>query len=238
MDTGTPLFATYYLLHQVRQDGHEARALDGGRELALVPHAHTRALARHDLAEGRQVTAQHVGIFVVDGFDVLLAERALPVDRFWSRHSLMILKWDIFDANLLIAHPLVHGSRRIRRARSRRGRALRRAIQDDHVLGYDFGALFLGTVLRFPFAGLQATFDVDFAALGQVLLADVSQLAPSHDGMVLGALLLLPLGVGPLRGSGHREVAHALAARSAAALGIPRQVPDDHCAIEIHKFVS
>ena len=55
---------------------------DGLREFALVPGTHARALARHDLAERRQIAAQGVGVLVVDVDDVGLAEMAMAIDAF------------------------------------------------------------------------------------------------------------------------------------------------------------
>lgn len=76
-----------FLLHQVREQGHETRALDGVRQLALVPGADAGAFARDDLAEGRQVALQHIRVLIVDGFDVLLAEGTLGAHHFRFGHS-------------------------------------------------------------------------------------------------------------------------------------------------------
>ncbi len=64
------------LANQVRQQGHEAGALDGERELALVPGTDAGTLAGDDLAERGQVAAQGVGILVVNFRGIDLAEVA------------------------------------------------------------------------------------------------------------------------------------------------------------------
>ena len=70
----TPQLGSLCLADEVWEESHEARLLDGVRELALVPDTDAGTLASHDLAEGRQVAAQGVGVFVVDGLSVHLAE--------------------------------------------------------------------------------------------------------------------------------------------------------------------
>src|SRR6478736_4774598 len=60
----------------VRDQGQEARALDGGGELALVTRLGTGDAARHDLAGLGQVLAQGVEILVVDLLDALGGELA------------------------------------------------------------------------------------------------------------------------------------------------------------------
>lgn len=86
------------LPNQVWNQGHEARALDGVRELALVPATDAGALARHDLAERRQVAAERVRVLVVNLLDVHLTEETLSIDflfhRFgeqWARISRSLL---------------------------------------------------------------------------------------------------------------------------------------------------
>lgn len=64
------------LANQVRQQGHEAGALDGECELALVPGADAGTLARNDLAKGGQVTTQGIGVLVVNFRGIDLAEMA------------------------------------------------------------------------------------------------------------------------------------------------------------------
>lgn len=73
------------LANEVWKQRHESRALDSVGELALVPAAHTGALARNNLSEGRKVTTKRVRIFVVNLLHVHLAEVALMVDVFFHR---------------------------------------------------------------------------------------------------------------------------------------------------------
>ncbi len=75
----------FLLSNKVRNQCHESRALDRGCELTLVPRADAGAFARHDLSEGRQVTAKRICILVVDLAHVHLAKVALTVDVFFHR---------------------------------------------------------------------------------------------------------------------------------------------------------
>lgn len=75
------------LLHEVWEQGHESRALDGVRELALVPLAHTGALARHDLPEGRKVSAERIRIFVINGYRIHTAEMTLLMFNWLLGHN-------------------------------------------------------------------------------------------------------------------------------------------------------
>lgn len=56
----------YHLSNQIRQETHEPCALDGVRQLALVPLAHAGTLARDDLSETGEVAAERVRILVVN----------------------------------------------------------------------------------------------------------------------------------------------------------------------------
>ena len=75
------------LLHDERQQGHEARALDRVGELALVPGTNAGALARHDLSKRGEIALQGVGVLVVDFVHVGAAEGALARDGFLWRHN-------------------------------------------------------------------------------------------------------------------------------------------------------
>ena len=61
-----------------------------------MPVADARALARHDLAEGRQVPLQHACIFVVDSCQIFFAEVTVGAENFSHRVK---LKWNIFNTN-------------------------------------------------------------------------------------------------------------------------------------------
>src|ERR1700710_2135035 len=58
------------VLVAVRQQGQEARALDGGGQLALVERAGARQASRRDLAVFTDEVAQDVDILVVDVIDL------------------------------------------------------------------------------------------------------------------------------------------------------------------------
>lgn len=62
------------LLNQVREQRHEASALDRVRELALMPGADAGALTRHNLPEGRKVALKRLRILVIDRTDIDLAK--------------------------------------------------------------------------------------------------------------------------------------------------------------------
>src|SRR3954452_23960967 len=67
---------TRRLADHVRKQTEIARALDGARELALLPRGHRCDAARHDLAALRDVTHQQLGILVVDLRRIRTRERA------------------------------------------------------------------------------------------------------------------------------------------------------------------
>ena len=58
--------------------------------------------------------------------------------------------------------------------------------QHHHLVGDDFDGRVFHAFAVFPTAGLQAAFDVDLLAFGQVLLADFGQVAPGDDVEPLG----------------------------------------------------
>ena len=63
--------------------------------------------------------------------------------------------------------------------------------EHDQIPGSYFGGLTLVAFLIVPLAGLQASFDVDELALGQILVADFGETVPCNDGMPFGAFLAL-----------------------------------------------
>lgn len=75
------------LLHEVWEQGHESRTLDGVRELALVPLTHAGALARHDLPEGRNVSAERIRIFVINRYRIHAAEMTLLMFNWFLGHN-------------------------------------------------------------------------------------------------------------------------------------------------------
>src|SRR5262245_8924229 len=64
------------LLHHVRQQGEEARPLDGPGQLALLAGRHRGDTARHDLAAFRHVAAEEARVLVVDLGRVIAREWA------------------------------------------------------------------------------------------------------------------------------------------------------------------
>ncbi len=73
-DTKDTPEGVFVLADQVWDEGHETGAFDGVGQFALVPDADAGAFARDDLAEGGQVAAQGVGVFVVHVLSVHLAK--------------------------------------------------------------------------------------------------------------------------------------------------------------------
>src|SRR5690606_36241753 len=73
---GRPLFLDVVVV-RVRDQGQEARTLDGGGKLALVTRLGARDAAGDDLAVLGQVLAQGVEILVIDLLDALGGELAV-----------------------------------------------------------------------------------------------------------------------------------------------------------------
>jgi hypothetical protein len=65
-----------HLVSHIREQGHDARALDRPRQLTLVYGANARHAFWHYLAALRNVLAQKIGVLVVDLEDLVRAERA------------------------------------------------------------------------------------------------------------------------------------------------------------------
>jgi hypothetical protein len=76
------MLRAFFLLDDVRQERHKPRTLDRVCEFALVPGAHAGALAWHDLSEGRQESLERPRIFIINGFDIRPAKRALSFSCF------------------------------------------------------------------------------------------------------------------------------------------------------------
>ena len=82
-----------------------------------------------------------------------------------------------------------------------------------HAIGNDLSGIALLAFLVLPLARLQATFDVDLAALLEVLARDLGKSAEEGDAMPLGALLLRAGLVLPLIGGGDADVGDGLLER-------------------------
>src|SRR5690606_34906717 len=98
--------------------------------------------------------------------------------------------------------------------------------EEADVVGDDLGGVALVAVLVFPGARLDAPLDVGLAPLAQVLATQLAELSPGDDAVPLGALLLLPALVGPALARRQTELAHRVAARDVAQLGIGAEVSD------------
>ena len=79
----------------------------------------------------------------------------------------------------------------------------------------------------FPCVGLQATLNVDLAALFQVLADDFGELAPEHEPMPLGALLALTLAIVPALVGRQVDVGHRRTTRRVADFGVSSQITDE-----------
>src|SRR5579862_8061478 len=108
------------------------------------------------------------------------------------------------------------------------------AAEELHAVRDDLDRLALGPVLRFPFAPLEPSVDRDRPALGEVLRTALALVAPDRDvevvrllGPLAGRAVLAP------RVDGDAEAADCRAARRVPQLGVPRQVPDEHDAVDV-----
>ena len=82
-----------------------------------------------------------------------------------------------------------------------------------HAISNDLGGVLLVTILVLPLARLQAAFDVDLAALLEILAGDLGQAPEEGHAMPLGALLLRAGFVLPLVGGGDADVGVGLLER-------------------------
>src|SRR5882672_8559300 len=102
------------------------------------------------------------------------------------------------------------------------------AAEEHDLVALDLGGVALVAVLIVPLTRLEAAFDVDLLALGQVLGQRFGDLPPEHHAMPLGFFLLLPRLVGPVLGGRHVEGRHGGASRCIAQLGIASEVADQN----------
>src|SRR5262245_31610509 len=112
--------------------------------------------------------------------------------------------------------------------------------EELHGVGDHFHGLALGAVLRLPLPPLEAAVDGHRAALREVLRAVLALVAP--DGDVEVVRLLRPFArraVLAPRVDGETEAADGSAAGCVAELRIPREVSDEHDAIDVgHGYSS
>ena len=87
-------------------------------------------------------------------------------------------------------------------------------------------------ILPFPFAGLQATFDVDAAALLQVLAHGLGEFVPADDREPLRLLLALSVLSSVRAIHGHVKLRDGRTVRGIAHLGIRPEVTAEHHFVE------
>ena len=98
--------------------------------------------------------------------------------------------------------------------------------------GVDLGRVPLGAVFIFPLAGLNAAFDINGAALREVLVTHLGGLSPDDDAVPFGSLLALAALVVPGLAGRQGEVYDGLAVRSRTELRIATEVTDENCFID------
>src|SRR5581483_3057803 len=100
-------------------------------------------------------------------------------------------------------------------------------------LGDDLDRLALAAVLGLPLPPVEAAVDSDGAALREVLRAALRLVAEDGDAEVVG--LVDPLARLVAAPAVHRDAqaAHGSAARRVPQLGVARQVPDEHDAVDV-----
>ena len=107
--------------------------------------------------------------------------------------------------------------------------ALAAGIEHLHVKDYDLGRIALLAALVVPRAGLQLAFDIDLAALFEVLLGHLGLPTPEHEPMPLGSLLALPcIAVIPAFRSRQAEIGYGHSVRRVAYFGIAAQIADQN----------
>src|SRR5262249_25248743 len=101
------------------------------------------------------------------------------------------------------------------------------AEQHDPVAA-DFGRVALVAVLVVPLTRLQAAFDVDLFALGEIFGERFSRLPPEDDAVPLGFFLPLTRLVVPHFGRRHVDRRDGGAARRVAQLGVAPEIADEN----------
>src|SRR3954451_21828996 len=120
------------------------------------------------------------------------------------------------------------GRRRVVRAAAALAAFLAATAEELHVVGDDLGDVALVAFLVVVRAGLDATLDVDLAALREILGADLRALAPHDDAVPLGALLALSVLVVPALARREPQLADALPARRVPHVGISAEITDQN----------
>jgi hypothetical protein len=100
-------------------------------------------------------------------------------------------------------------------------------VEHLHFVGDDLGGINVLSVLVLPLAGLDATLDVNFAALAQILAYHFGQAREEHNAVPFSAFLHFAAGFVPprIRG-GQIDVADCGTASGVARLGIGTKITD------------
>src|SRR5579884_398661 len=115
--------------------------------------------------------------------------------------------------------------------------AVAAAAEELDALGDDLDGLALRAVLSLPLAPVEATVDRDRAALAQVLRAVLGLVAENRDPEEVRLVDPVARLVSPPPVDRDAEIADGRAAGRVPQLGIPRQVPDQHDAVDVRCHV-
>lgn len=100
------------------------------------------------------------------------------------------------------------------------------AAQHLHFIGDDVGGVLLHAVLAGVLVVAQAAFDVDRAALAQVLAGDLAELAEEHHAVPFGALLLVAILVLADAGGGQADAGDRHAALGVLHVRVVAEIAD------------
>jgi hypothetical protein len=105
-------------------------------------------------------------------------------------------------------------------------------------VGTNFGRLDLFAFLVRPGAGLNAAFDVNLFALGQVFLQRLRGLAPDHNPVPLRVFALLTFFVGELLRGREADRRDRRAAGRESHLGVAAEVSHENCLVNTAHCLS
>ena len=113
------------------------------------------------------------------------------------------------------------------------GLAVLAAAEELQVFDDDLGGVAIAAVLGLPLTGLQAAFEIDLAALGEVLLGDLGGPAEADGavpfGLFLGFAGVLVL---PLKAGGDGQGGDHVAALGVAEVGVLTEAAEDLGAVD------
>jgi hypothetical protein len=104
--------------------------------------------------------------------------------------------------------------------------------KDHHLVGDDLDRVVFDAFRVFPPASLQASFDINLLALGQVLFANLGKVTPGNDIEPFGLGMALAIRRVPGSAGRHTEGRHRAARRRVTHLRIPSQVANNHYFVE------